>query len=183
MNIELLKRAKDYIDDMSNGIDPITKNKVSKDDLINNPRISKCLFYVGCILNDYLVKETKKIPKPKFYLTNEEKKKFTYNGDLIVSSLAKKISNLKTNENMRSLKCTSITNWLLSLGYLKVVMQGGKNRKLPTQIGKNLGLYSQVRLGYRGKYEVVLYNKDAQLFIMENIDKIISFTNKDEEML
>lgn len=84
---------------------------------------------------------------------------------------------------MRSLKCTSITNWLLSLGYLKVVMQDGKNRKLPTQIGKNLGLYSQVRLGYRGKYEVVLYNKDAQLFIMENIDKIISFANKDEEML
>ena len=36
MDIELLKRAKSYIDDMSNGINPITKAKVSKDDLINN---------------------------------------------------------------------------------------------------------------------------------------------------
>lgn len=52
MNIELLKIAKNYIDDMSNGINPISKAKVSKDDLINNPRISKCLLYVSCVLND-----------------------------------------------------------------------------------------------------------------------------------
>ena len=121
MDIELLKRAKSHIDDMSNGINPISKAKVSKDDLINNPRISKCLFYVSRVLNDYLVKEERKVPKPKFYLTEDEKKRFTYNGDLIVSSLARKISDLKTNEDMRNLKCTSITNWLLSLEYLKVV--------------------------------------------------------------
>ena len=183
MDIELLKRAKSYIDDMSNGISPITKARVSKDDLINNTRISKCLFYVSCVLNDYLVKEERKVPKPKFYLTDDEKKKFTYNGDLIVSSLARKISDLKTNEDMRNLKCTSFTNWLLSLGYLKVVEQDGKNRNLPTEKGRNLGLYSQIRLGYRGRYEVVLYNKNAQIFIMDNLDKIISFANKDEEML
>ena len=52
MDIELLKRAKSYIDDMSNGINPISKAKVSKDDLINYPRISKCLFCVSCVLND-----------------------------------------------------------------------------------------------------------------------------------
>lgn len=50
-------------------------------------------------------------------------------------------------------------------------------------MGKNLGLYSQIRDGYKGRYEVVLYNKNAQVFIMDNIDKIISFANKDEEML
>lgn len=139
MDIELLKRAKSYIDDMSNGINPITKAKVSKDDLINNPRISKCLFYVSCVLNDYLVKEERKVLKPKFYLTYVEKK-FTYNGDLIVSSLARKNSELKTNEDMKNLKCTSINNWLLSLGYLKVVEQDGKNKKVPTEMGKSLDI-------------------------------------------
>ena len=84
---------------------------------------------------------------------------------------------------MRYLRCTSITNWLLSLGYLKVVEQDGKNRKLPTEKGKNLGFYSQIRGGYRGRYEAVLYSKNAQTFIMDNIDKIINLANKDEEML
>lgn len=37
---------------MSNSINPISKAKFSKDDLINNPRISKCLFYVSFVLND-----------------------------------------------------------------------------------------------------------------------------------
>lgn len=110
MDIELLKRAKNYIDDMSKGINPINKAKVLKDDLINNPRISKCLFYVSCVLNDYLVKEERRVSKPKFYLTEDEKKRFTYNGDLIVSSLARKISDLKTNEDMKNLKCTNFYN-------------------------------------------------------------------------
>lgn len=66
MDIELLKRAKSYIDDMSNSINPISKAKVSKDDLINNPRISTCLFYVSCVLNDYLAKEEKKFQNPNF---------------------------------------------------------------------------------------------------------------------
>ena len=183
MDIELLKRAKMYIDDMSNGINPISKAKVSKDDLINNPRISKCLFYVSCILNDYLVKELRKNATKEFYLTEDEKKNFVYNEDLIVSNLAKKISELKASDDMKNLKCTSINNWLLSLGYLKVVEQDGKNKKVPTQMGEKLGMYTQVRNGYRGRYEVVLYNKNAQTFIMDNLDKIISFANKDEEML
>lgn len=59
----------------------------------------------------------------------------------------------------------------------------GKNRKLPTEMGINLELYSQIRDGYKGRYEVVLYNKTEQVFIMDNIDKIISFANKDEKML
>lgn len=50
-------------------------------------------------------------------------------------------------------------------------------------MSKNHGIYTQVRDGYRGRYEVVLYNKNAQVFIMDNIDKIISFANKDEELL
>lgn len=44
---------------MSRSINPISKAKVPKDDLINNPRISKRLLYVSYVLNDYLVKEEK----------------------------------------------------------------------------------------------------------------------------
>ncbi len=43
---------------------------------------------------------------------------------------------------------------------------------------KILECITQVRDSYRGRYEVVLYNKNAQIFIMDNIDKIISFANK-----
>ena len=44
MNLELLKHAKEYIENMANGINPLTGESVKDDDLINNVRISRCLF-------------------------------------------------------------------------------------------------------------------------------------------
>ena len=46
MNLELLKHAKEYIEKMANGINPLTGEIVPDNDLINNIRISRCLFYV-----------------------------------------------------------------------------------------------------------------------------------------
>lgn len=54
MNLELLKHAKGYIEKMANGINPLTGESVPDNDLINNIRISRCLFYVNDILGDVL---------------------------------------------------------------------------------------------------------------------------------
>ena len=48
--LEKMKRAKMYIDDLANGIDPLTGQVVSDTDIINNVRITRCLFYVSGIL-------------------------------------------------------------------------------------------------------------------------------------
>lgn len=54
MNIELLKHAKGYIEKMANGINPLTDEKIPDNELINNVRISRCLFYVNDILGEIL---------------------------------------------------------------------------------------------------------------------------------
>jgi len=54
MNLELLKHAKEYIEKMANGINPLTGESVKDDDLINNVRISRCLFYVNDVLGNVL---------------------------------------------------------------------------------------------------------------------------------
>lgn len=47
MDLNLLEHAKNYIDKMANGINPLTNENVSESDLINNVKISRCLFYVS----------------------------------------------------------------------------------------------------------------------------------------
>lgn len=85
---------------------------------------------------------------------------------------------------MVDLKVTSVTNWLVYMGYLEINSVNGKNYKLPTEKGKEIGIYTQIRNSYRGgTYEAVLYSKKTQKFIMNNLDKIISFANKEEEIL
>ena len=48
---EILCRAKTYIDKLANGIDPLTDEPVRENDIVNNVRISRCLFYVSGVLD------------------------------------------------------------------------------------------------------------------------------------
>ena len=69
MDIELLKHAKYYIEKMANGVNPLTNEIVPDDDLINNVRISRCLFYVNNILGKVIDNEgikNKRIKKDSF---------------------------------------------------------------------------------------------------------------------
>ena len=47
---EAILRAKMYIDKLANGIDPVTDKKIPDDEVVNNVKISRCLFYVSSIL-------------------------------------------------------------------------------------------------------------------------------------
>ena len=48
--LETMQRAKMYVEKMANGIDPLSGRPAQETDLINNVRISRCLFYVADIL-------------------------------------------------------------------------------------------------------------------------------------
>lgn len=50
----------------------------------------------------------------------------------------------------------------------------GKSQKRPTEIGKQIGISLETRNGINGEYQVVVYNKEAQAFILDNIDAIIA---------
>lgn len=56
MDLELLKHANNYIEKMANGINPLTNQKCNDNDMINNVRISRCLFYVSNVLDDVIKK-------------------------------------------------------------------------------------------------------------------------------
>ena len=67
---EIIKHAKDYIDSLANGTNPLTGEPVNESDVVNNVRISRCLFYVSEILEKVLNGERNILPrvkKSKFY--------------------------------------------------------------------------------------------------------------------
>ena len=48
--LDTLKRAKMYIDSLARGVDPVSGQLAEEDSVINNVRISRCLFYVSDVL-------------------------------------------------------------------------------------------------------------------------------------
>ena len=55
----------------------------------------------------------------------------------------------------------------------KSIISEGKTTKTPTEIGANLGITTEQRTGQYGNYTVVLYNRDAQQFLVDHLPVII----------
>lgn len=53
-NLEVMKRAKTYMDKLANGINPLDDTTLSENDIVNNVRISRCLFYVSDVLRQVI---------------------------------------------------------------------------------------------------------------------------------
>ena len=184
MNLELLKHAKDYIEKMANGINPLTGEFIPDGELINNIRISRCLFYVNSVLGEVLQNggvskskaKSKKIP---FNLSKDEVSKYKYQDeDLPISKIVQGINSLKQNEEMAKLKATDVCKWLISIGLLEEYLLNSKKYKRPTENGKNMGMYLEHRIGKYGEYNIVIYKREAQEFIIDNFESLIDFINK-----
>ena len=70
-----------------------------------------------------------------------------------------------------------IQQWLKLNGYIeeKMFEQFGKAYSVPTQKGESIGIRSEVRKSMRGvDYMATIYGKEAQKFIVKNIDKIMT---------
>lgn len=108
---------------------------------------------------------------PPFYLTQVETERYEYSEKPIsVSEITVRINSLITDENRKKLKATDITEWLLSMGALKVEEVNGKKCKFPTYDGTKLGLSVERREGKDGeRYYVTVYDHKAQQFILDNL--------------
>ena len=188
--LEKIERAKMYMDKLANGINPIDDTIVPDDDLINNVRLSRCFFFVSDVLRQVIENgETKSVvnKKPKkrpLEIPFEKRSQFSYSKIPIpASEIAKRINSLADNDNMKKLTYSGILTWLTEIGMMEwTVTPDGKRTKRPTKIGEETGISVEERMGNNGPYQVVVYNNDAQHFIIDNLDAILTAENMQTEM-
>lgn len=52
--LEVMQRAKMYMDKLAQGIDPITGNEMPEDSVLNQVRLARCFFYVSGVLQQVI---------------------------------------------------------------------------------------------------------------------------------
>ena len=176
--LEKMQRAKMYIDKLANGINPIDDEPAADSDIINNVRLSRCLFYVSDILrqvidNNGVVGKTK-VSKKAFSISAENIRKFEFSATPItISEMTKRLNSVADLDTCRKLNYSAITSWLMEIGALESRNSAdGKSAKRPTEQGKALGISTEKRMGVNGEYVVVLYNREAQQFIIDNLEAV-----------
>ena len=188
--LETLQRAKMYLDKLANGVNPLTDLPVAETDVVNNVRISRCLFYVSDVLRQLIergrldtaskpeISAKKRDKREPFSLTPEEIAHYEISEvPITAGEITRRLNNCLTDDHIRHLKNGAIASFLVHTGLLILTgSEGNSSQWLPTHIpseaGKEIGIELAERESIRGRYVVTLYTAAAQRFILDNIEAI-----------
>ncbi|HOG00159.1 MAG: hypothetical protein BWY35_02000 [Firmicutes bacterium ADurb.Bin248] len=173
-----LERARMYIYKLANGIDPISDREMPEDAVLNQVRLSRCFFYVAEALDRYIrnyerLNREKAPKKEAFALTPEQWRSIEISEQPIpISIFAQRVNAALADENRVKFAYRWATDWLLEAGYLRI--PPGAKGKLPTDAGQGLGIFTQARQSQNGPYTAVLYSREAQKFLLDNMDAMLA---------
>ncbi|MCD8367724.1 MAG: hypothetical protein LUC48_06825 [Clostridiales bacterium] len=174
--LETIERARVYLDKLANGIDPLTDLPVPEGDVINQVRISRCLFFASDVLRRVVenggITPPKRRGKAPFAITQEQLMQVRFSREpLRITELCKRITDAAGPEDGKRLTNAIVLEWLESVGMLEKREDGeGKRKRRPTEAGRQIGIFEEERTGTYGVYTAVLYTEEAQHFVVDNLD-------------
>ena len=182
--IEKIAYAKTFIDKLANGINPLDDTLIQDDSVVNNIRISRCFFFVSDILRNIIngdyVLDGKKLKKTKFKITKEQIDCYEFNTDNIsLGEFIIKIYMLVDNKCLQRPKRDIIENWLIKNEYIEYRKNSdGKLTKVPSQKGRDAGIFLREKYKRNGLFYYITYSKEAQQLLLNNLIDI--FENESE---
>ncbi len=176
--LDLLQKAKMYIDKLANGINPLTDDFLAEEDIANNVKIARCLFYVSSILDEVIqaggkVKKGRRPKKTPFSITDEQLQCFPYTDEpKTLSQIVREINALVDENVMKKLSYSLVRDTLLEMGILELANGRYEGAKYcPSELGESIGVFMDRRSAARGVYFVVAYRKQAQEFIINHVQQ------------
>ena len=181
--LETMQRAKVYIDKMSEGINPLSDDLVSPDDLILHRKIANCLKYVSTIISQSIVREEDRLKryakKSPFRVSQRRLSHYHFEKEPIsLKEFVDKINGFIDEKTVEKLKITAVANWLIENNFLHEHMTlKGKKMKLPTEKGRSVGISVVKKTDIPGEFAAVVYNETAQKLLLNNMDVLTEKTN------
>lgn len=180
IDITKLDTAILYVERIAEGYNPVTNEEADEDTVLNHPHLIRCMYFVKNVLeevrrNDGKMVTTKQRTK-KAAFPFEVLKEFAYQEDTSISYLLQQIHKPLEGMNVKKISPQVVTNWLKKAGYLTEAYYAEvkKVSTMPTEKGKELGIYTEVRMFSTHAYLSVIYNQNAQEFIVKNLEAIVN---------
>ena len=108
----------------------------------------------------------------------EQAAQFEYSDvPITATEIFNRIISVGPQEGVKKFPKRNLTKWLLCIDLIEEIEINSTRIKCPTDSGKEIGILLEERQGQYGSYYVILYNRDAQQFIIDNIEAILAFDN------
>lgn len=173
-----------YIQRIADGRNPVNNMPASEDSILNNPNVTRCMFFVKEVLEEvrrndgYIGRKAKKTEKQPFPIENLAE--FVYKEDKPITKLVGQLNEMADLDVYKKLKYTPILSWLKENRFLyeEYNEEFKKRITLPTEKGTEIGIRSERRQGQYGEYMAVIYGRSAQEYIVNNIKSIVTVQNQ-----
>ena len=194
--IELVERARIYLKLLSEGVHPVTGEEIPQTLEVMGGKVKECFLFASQILEEYieLAAKVEKLEsekekativvakKQEFSVTQEQCDSIKLSKEPItVLSFMKNINSVIDSEAMEKLTSTRINKWLSNRGLFtveKVETVVSKTVYKPSDFAVKIGIVEEEVVNKRSgeiKHQIKL-GESAQLFIIENLEEIISTT-------
>ena len=175
-DMKKLATAKVWIEKLANGINPLNDELVKEDDIINNVNISRCLFYVTELLDEIKAETAvERKGRKAFFLSTKDAANIHISTPNGIANFVKLVNGYISSD-MKPLSAAQVIKWLRKEGALQEVSKGdGHKTNRPTEIGNSLGINIEIQRNPDGlDYQRVVYSVDAQRFLLNNIESIVT---------
>lgn len=181
------QNAIDLVNNLINGINPITKSRFEMETIFSSPEIVRALFFIRNILNNEPLKditierkdnrnrnmsERLNLRAEKFDLDEIDFSDFNFDENLGIVKFVKKLNEyLKVKEIEFEFESKTIISWLENEGFLTTENENSK-KHIPSQMGEALGInFKDINIS-GNMVKMCIYNKKAQSYIIEHIQDI-----------
>lgn len=181
--LEKMKHARDYIDLLARGIDPITGKEVPEDTVLNNFHLSNCFSYVSEVLgriidNGGQVTGTAHAgggPAPFTVDATRLADIPVSDESVTITVLARNISSAVDTAAMKPLSAVRLADLLQGEGLLAEETVNGKKRRVPADKGIAIGITCSEGINRQGMpFRINLYSRAAQQRIIAMLPELLS---------
>ncbi len=166
--LDVMKRAKQYMDLLAQGVDPISRRRVPGDSVLSQPRLQKCFSYVSTVLQRDLQRELQKDqPAPQSRSAQPAEPPAAPADAVPLLEFAKQLAASRGLVYAFPLY-TTLTAWLRLEDCALFTTVGDQDLWDVTEKGAAMGLTSDGRL---------LCQPKAQAFLQERLDEILAWNS------
>ena len=171
--LEILKNAKACIEYLAKGIDPLTKNPVSENDVVKKTAIIKYLNFIAKVLEKNIVSEQEIQKKITNFKANEE--------PITIKRIEQIINANVSPEEEEFISVNVISCWLEMQGLLIRISHGENSYpRHATEKAFDYGIKNLYKKN--GNLKCVMYDKKAQQWIYDSVAEISEFYEKNREL-
>lgn len=175
--LDTIRHAKGYLEQLCQGIDPISGQQVPPESLALRPAIQQRFQYtIGNL--DLILQGDGAEARQLFLITGEQKKNLSAMPyPITMGKFVEQVNGQIDKNTVVSLSSVIVLNWLEEQGYIQTTVEGKKVR-IPTKQGQALGIQLKNSTGPQGPYQALMFATQAQQFLIDHLDDISAFRRK-----